>query len=110
ENAGNLDVVLEQLADYQERKLELKDRLVNALIYPGVIFLTSLAVSVFLMTFVVPMLLDSLVDLGKELPWPTKVLQQLSGIMIAWWGWILAAVALGTSGFLAGIRTARGKY
>ena len=72
ENAGNLDVVLEQLADFQERSQQLKDRVIGALLYPAIVFVTASGISVFLMTVVVPMLLTNLVEAGKTLPWPTR--------------------------------------
>ncbi len=56
ENSGNLDQVLAQLAEFKERWLELRDRVINALLYPSIVLLVSVIVTVFLMTVVVPML------------------------------------------------------
>ncbi len=78
EHAGNLDEVCEQIADFRERSGELKDRVVSALVYPLIVLSISVAVTLFLMTVVVPMLLTNLVELGRPLPWPTRVLKLLS--------------------------------
>jgi type II secretory pathway component PulF len=78
ENSGTLDVVLDQLANFSERYLQLKDRVTNALFYPVVVFVLSMGVGMFLMTVVVPMLLDNLLEAGKEIPWPTRVLKAVS--------------------------------
>jgi type II secretory pathway component PulF len=93
ENAGNLEEVLQQLADYQERSLGLKDRVVSALLYPAVTFALAVAVSLFLMTAVVPMLLANLVEAGRTLPWPTRILQMLSRVLVNH-GIALAAITI----------------
>jgi type II secretory pathway component PulF len=78
ENSGTLDAVLDQLANFSERYLQLKDRVTNALFYPIVVFLLSCGVGLFLMTVVVPMLLDNLLEAGKPIPLPTRILKILS--------------------------------
>ena len=78
EHAGNLDEVCEQVADFRERSSELKDRVVSALLYPLIILTVSLGVTIFLMTVVVPMLLQNLIEIGRPLPLPTLVLKWLS--------------------------------
>lgn len=82
EHAGNLDEVCEQIAEFRERSGELRDRVLSALLYPMIVLLVSLGVTVFLMTVVVPMLLVNLVELGRPLPWPTRVLKSLSNLLL----------------------------
>ena len=41
----------------------------------------SFFVTLFLMTFVVPMLLDNLLQAGQEIPWPTRVLKAVSDVL-----------------------------
>ena len=41
ENAGNLDRVLDQLADFKERSLEFKDRVLSAVLYPAIVLAAS---------------------------------------------------------------------
>lgn len=94
ENAGNLDVVLSQLADFQERALELKDRVTSALLYPMIVLFASCVVSLFLMTVVVPMLLKNLIEANRPLPWPTRVLKFLSDGLLLHGFWVLIGVIL----------------
>ena len=94
ENAGNLDLVLAQLADFKERSMELRDRVFSALLYPAVVLMAALAVSLLLMTVVVPMLLDNLIQAGRELPWPTQLLKWASDLLVGH-GWWLAILATG---------------
>lgn len=82
ENAGTLDVVLDQLATFQEKSVQLKDRVLTALLYPFIVLVLSLCVCLFLMTVVVPMLLTNLLEAGKELPWPTRVLKGISDVLV----------------------------
>ncbi len=110
ESAGNLDVVLGQLADFQEQSLQLKDRIMAALLYPAMIFCTAAGVSAFLMTVVVPMLLTNLIEAGQPLPWPTRVLKAVSDFLVGS-GWLLAlAAAVLLASGLAVLRTPRGRY
>lgn len=109
ENSGTLDTVLEQVAGFSERAMQFKDRVTSALLYPAIVLLMSLGVGMFLMTVVVPMLLDNLLDAGRPLPWPTRVLRALSdGVRVhGWW------IGLGVFGLIGAVvtalRTERGK-
>ena len=87
EDAGCLGEVLGQIAAYHERGLKLKNRLASALIYPAVVLAVGLLVSVFLMTYVVPGLLDSLTEAGRELPWITGAVKFTSDLLLHW-GWL----------------------
>ncbi|MDR3572102.1 MAG: type II secretion system F family protein, partial [Candidatus Pacebacteria bacterium] len=81
ENAGTLDTVLDRLADFRERYLQFKDRVTTALVYPAIIVTLALAVSIFLMTVVLPMLLENLVASGRPLPLPTRILKGISELL-----------------------------
>ena len=109
ENAGNLDAVLERLADFKERSLQLKDRVVSALLYPAIVFSVSMGVSLFLMTFVVPMLLENLERVGRQLPWPTRMLKGLSDLLTAHGLWIVLAAAVTVGALLAVLNSERGR-
>ena len=93
ENSGSLDYALEQLAAFKERSLELKDQVLSAILYPAIVFGVSLLVSIFLMTVVVPMLLTNLVEAGRELPWPTRMLKHVSDLLLHQ-GWIVVLGAV----------------
>lgn len=109
ENSGTLEAVLEQLAGFKERASELKDRVLTALLYPAIVFSVSLAVSIFLMVVVVPMLLTNLLEAGRALPCSTRVLKAMSDLLVER-GWMpLVAFALGGGALVAWIRTPRGR-
>jgi len=109
QNSGTLEQVLDQLADFKDGSLQLKDRVVGALLYPAIILTAALGVTLFLMTVVVPMLLNNLIEVGRELPWPTKVLKAMSDFLL-YHGWTLAvALVLGIVLFTAILKTTSGR-
>ena len=109
ERAGNLDQVLNQLADFKERSLHLRDRVLTAMMYPLVVLLAAVCVTTFLMTVVVPTLLDNLLEANRPIPWPTRVLR-FGSELLTQHGWWLAivGVVLGTLTVAWG-RTAAGR-
>jgi type II secretory pathway component PulF len=109
ENSGTLDVVLEQVASFSERATQFKDRVTSALLYPAIVLLMSVGVGMFLMTVVVPMLLDNLLDAGRPLPWPTRMLKAMSDAVRVhgWWLGLLFFAAIATVSAI--LRTERGR-
>ena len=110
ENAGNLDEVLGQLSDFKTRSLELKDRVFTALMYPAIVLSAAIIVSIFLMTVVVPMLLQNLLEAGKELPAPTRLLKWMSDALLEHGLLILALLIASGLGLFALSRTERGRW
>ncbi len=94
ENTGSLDISLKRLAMLTERSARLRGRVANALAYPAVVLVIGLAVAVFLMTYVVPNLLNTLSQAGKELPAVTRVVKAASDLLVGWW-WAILAAGLG---------------
>jgi type II secretory pathway component PulF len=88
ESAGNLESVLQQLAAYRQRLAKLGDKVLTALMYPAFLVLFGLLSTVFLMTFVLPPLLENLKETVPELPWPTRVAKAVSDLMVQQGLWI----------------------
>ena len=99
EKSGNLDPVLERLADYTESRQEMQQSVTAALVYPVVLLIICIIVVAGLLTYVVPQVVDVFADLGNELPLPTKILLALSDFLRATWGYWLAAIAAGLMTF-----------
>ncbi|QQE11323.1 type II secretion system F family protein [Planctomycetota bacterium] len=93
EDAGNLDEVLDELASYKEHSAALKNRVLSALLYPSLVLCVGVLVSIFLMTYVVPGLIDSLEEAGRELPMITKVVKAVSDFILYQW-WVLVGGAM----------------
>lgn len=109
ENSGTLDIVLDRLADFRERYLQFKDRVVTALMYPAIVIGLAVMVSVFLMTVVLPNLLEGLLDTGKPLPWPTQVLKWMSDLATQHGLWLAIGGMVTIISIVAVVRTSWGK-
>jgi len=95
EDAGTLDTSLERLAEFRERTDEVTNRLATALIYPLIVTVVGAFCSVFLMTFVVPKILQPLVEQNLPLPLPTRIVKTLSdGLLEFWWVPAIAIVVI----------------
>src|SRR4051812_46330148 len=78
EDAGTLDSSLSRLAEFRTRAEQLRGRLTNALIYPLIVGIVASAASISLMTFVVPRILEPLIEQGLPLPLPTRIVKTIS--------------------------------
>ena len=74
EASGTLDVVLDRLADFLEKQLELTSKIRGAMVYPAIMFVVGMGVLVFMMTFVIPKVADIFEASNKALPFLTVVL------------------------------------
>ncbi|MBM3256629.1 MAG: type II secretion system F family protein, partial [Candidatus Moranbacteria bacterium] len=109
EASGRLDKVLNYLADNREKRYELRRKIIGALIYPGVISISFLAVFIFLMVFVMPSLNKTLTESGTKLPWTTKLVIGTSEFLTGHW-LVVFAFAVGIMiGMLYYLRTNEGR-
>ena len=110
EDTGTLDIALERLACFRERREQLHGKLSTALLYPCMVLVTAVAVSVFLMTYVVPNILQPLLDQGRPLPLPTRIVKTASDFLVDW-GWLAALVVLAIICVWIGLlRTQQGRH
>jgi len=73
ELSGSLAANLQYLSEELQKQKELRGRIRDASIYPFIIFCTTLVITTFLVSFVLPKVLPNLAALGVSLPWPTKL-------------------------------------
>ncbi|KTC79774.1 GspF family T2SS innner membrane protein variant LspF [Legionella cherrii] len=78
EQTGHLDVVLEKLADYTENQQQTRQKVQQALIYPFIMILVSIAIICFLLSFVVPKIIEVFTSGGQTLPEMTLILIHIS--------------------------------
>jgi len=81
ETGGFLDVVLAQIADFQAREKELRDKVLAALLYPTILFVLALGVLVFLLVFFIPRFQALFTGFGAKLPLLTQMIVGVSGVV-----------------------------
>jgi len=109
EMTGNLDIVLDQLADYIERDLDARQKVQAAMVYPAITLILAVVTVVVLTAFVLPRFETFFASLDAKLPLPTRILLSTSDWITTWWWALLAGIAAGTVAFVAALRSERGK-
>lgn len=109
EATGSLGAMLERIASYLRKELETRSKVRAAMAYPGVMMILAVAVTFFLLTYILPKFLPIFKAKAMQLPKPTVVLMAVSDVLLAHWGlWLTGAVSL----LIAALwfrRTARGR-
>ncbi len=93
EASGQMDVILERLADYQEASQALQREIKSAMTYPVISLTLVLGITAFLMIGVVPTFKQVFEGLGAKLPAITEFVLATSDFMRA--HWLLMLVTLG---------------
>jgi type IV pilus assembly protein PilC len=78
EVGGALDAILVRLAVYREKADQLIRKVKGALVYPSVVVVVATAVTIGMLTFIVPVFAKMFAGLGAELPEPTQVVLAIS--------------------------------
>ncbi len=109
EISGSLSDMLQKLTEYLNQEAETKSQIKGAMVYPAIIAIMAISVTVFLLCFVLPKFGG--IFAGKEhlLPVPTKILMGSSAFILKFWYLILLGIVSLVSGFLYFIRTPIGR-
>lgn len=92
EIAGNLDVVLERLAEFLENSEALKSKVRSAMAYPVIMGVIGTGILALLMIKVVPQISQMFAQTGKTLPAHTQLLMSISNLTGSYW-WLLLLLA-----------------
>jgi type II secretory pathway component PulF len=94
EATGKLEIILERLIHFMERREQITKQVKAALRYPMIQLTVIALVVVVLLTFVLPNLAETFSAQGAELPWTTRFLLGLSHILISYWYLVLGSLIL----------------
>ncbi len=109
EMSGTMGEVLHRCSDYLLTELQIIKRVRNAMLYPLFMLILCLAITVFLLTVILPRFESIFADRGAVLPAPTRVMMALSQNMLQYWAvWIVSAGAV-VGGAFAWLRTDTGR-
>jgi type IV pilus assembly protein PilC len=92
EKSGKLDVVLERLADNLEKTRSFRSKLKTAMIYPLIIVIGIVLLTMLMMIFVIPQLTEIYSSFNVELPLPTRILIGASKFMVNFWWLVISAM------------------
>ena len=90
EETGSLGKTLVQSADWMDEDIDILQSVKNALTYPMLVVIVSMLLTLFLFTSIVPRLLEVVVKLGGDLPFPTRVIQTLCWLIMEPGFWMAA--------------------
>lgn len=83
ELGGVLEVVLNRLAEYQEKAQKLKNKIVSAMVYPVIVMFIAVGILVFLMIFIVPKFTEMFSSTDQELPLISQIVFGMSSFFLA---------------------------
>jgi type IV pilus assembly protein PilC len=109
ELTGNLDTVLDQLADYLEREIDTKHKVNSALAYPMVVMGLAIVVSVILVVYVLPKFKTFFNSLHAKLPLPTRMLLAFTNWIGAWGPYLGAFLVVALLLSVVASRTSQGR-
>ncbi len=109
EKGGLLAEVMARLATYLENTARLRKKVKSAMMYPTVVTIVAIGITMFLMVRVVPTFGEVFSSFGKKLPAPTEMLIQTSHWLQAKIVYILVGAAAIIYGWFAYIKTKQGR-
>lgn len=94
EHTGKLGLVLTRLADYIEQRNALQQKIQIAFAYPAIVSVVAIGIVSFLLSYVVPQVVNVFVSTKQQLPLLTTWTLALSGFVRHWWWGLLLGLGL----------------
>ncbi len=109
EKGGLLAEILSRLASYLENTARLRKKVKSAMMYPTVVTVVAILITIFLLVKVVPVFAEIFTSFGSKLPAPTQFLINLSEFVKSY----VLAILVGGAGLVYGwlyfIKTPKGR-
>lgn len=110
EASGQLETVLNRLADYTESQAKLRAKMKSAMMYPSIMMLVCVGLVSYLLISVVPKILGIFAkNKDMVLPLPTRILVGATDFMQNYWWLLLIGTAAAIFAFLAWKKTPSGQ-
>jgi type IV pilus assembly protein PilC len=109
EAGGILDTILNRLAAYIEKTMNLKKKVKGAMVYPSVVLSIALVVVAGLLLFVIPVFQKMFADMGGTLPAFTQFVIYLSEMMRRYFLFIAGGMVILAVAFVRWYRTEKGR-
>lgn len=99
EQTGHLTEVFGRIATYREKNEATRKKVIKAMIYPTMVTITSIGVTIMMLVFVIPQFASIFSSFGADLPWFTQQVLKASDFMLTQGTYL--AITLATGLFLA---------
>ncbi len=109
EKGGLLAEILARLATYLENTAKLRRKVKSAMMYPTVVTVVAILITLFLMVKVIPVFGEIYSGFGAKLPGPTQFMIGISEFVKSYILLILVAGGAGVYGWLHFIKTKKGR-
>lgn len=115
ELGGVMEIVLNRLADYQEKAQKLKSKIVSAMVYPTIVLFIAVGILIFLLLVIVPKFKAMFADMGTDLPMISKIVFGMSDwffqspILIPNFIWLFGIIAVGIGAFKTMSKSPKGR-
>src|SRR5438477_9523871 len=109
EIGGILDTILNRLAQYIEKNEKLKSKVKGAMVYPSVVLVVAVGVTVVLLLFVTPTFEKMFKDFGGAMPAPTQIVIDLSRFLQKYILYMVAFVVAAIFAFRAWVSWPKGR-
>jgi len=110
EVSGQIDIILQRLAEYLEAAAHLRNEIKSAMTYPVISLVLVIGIASFLMIGIVPSFKPVFESLEVELPALTVVIMDIAFFMRDYWYVIFGGIAALMFGITAACKTKRGNY
>ena len=109
EKGGLLSEILARLATYLENTERLRKKVKTALMYPTVVTVVAIVITIFLLVKVIPTFKEVYMGFGAKLPGPTEFMIDLSEILQKYLLYMIVGLGLAVWGWLYYIKTKQGR-
>jgi type IV pilus assembly protein PilC len=104
ERSGNLDAILRRYVSYEKIVDTVKRKTISALIYPVILIALALGLVGLIVLKVVPAFTDFYASFDAQLPLSTRIIVDVSNVLQAQFGLVVAVLAITGAAFAAWVR------
>ncbi len=108
EESGTLDMILVRVADFLEKSLSFKNKMLSIMTYPILMAVVAGLVIVFILAFVAPTITRIFKEISLALPLPTVILIGISSFLKHFWLLLIAVVWVLVVGARRALRSPKG--
>jgi len=110
EVGGILDIILDRLAGFLEKEMEIKGKIKSAMMYPIIVLCFAGVMGALLVMLVLPRFKEIFVSMNVPMPPVTQALFDMSDWVIKFWWVVLLMIVGSVVGYKQYYKTTKGRY